>query len=276
MVPGNKTYDPCRPWLAKTRAEGRIACDLFTCVDDERVTGPEEELTWQVSHVLASKQSYLGIQDAGTRKVGPSSKMPGAWAGAIMHVLPKLGVYVLTSNEKWTKMKGILGKWWNRVTTQESPRLNHKELLLDQRFLVYVTRTYPAMIPYLKGFHLTIEMWRGGRDSDGWRVRDNLSVGSIKIDQAEDKDVAGASRKGRKHAGWGNKYAPDNGMTTLVPRSKDDLAALMALSFFELPHLRPSQVVQVFYGFGDASGKQFGATISKITTAGLGSRRLQR
>ena len=147
----------------KTRADGRIACDLFTFMDDERVTGPDEELTWQASHVLASKQSYLGIQDAG-RKVRPSSKTPGAWAGAIVHVLPKLGVSVLTSNKKWTKMKGILGKWWNRVTTQECPRLNHKELLSDQGFLVYVTRLYPDMIPYLKGFHLTIEMWRGGRD----------------------------------------------------------------------------------------------------------------
>jgi hypothetical protein len=25
------------------------------------------------------------------------------------------------------------------------------------------------MVPYLKGFHLTIEMWRGGRDPDGWK-----------------------------------------------------------------------------------------------------------
>jgi hypothetical protein len=72
---------------------------LFTFVDNERVTGPNKELTWQASHILASKQSYLvGIQDAG-RKAQPSSKMPGAWAGAIVHVLPKLGVCVLTSNE---------------------------------------------------------------------------------------------------------------------------------------------------------------------------------
>ena len=37
-------------------------------------------------------------------------------------------------------------------------KLSHKELLSDRGFLVYFTRMYPAMIPYLKGFHLTIEM----------------------------------------------------------------------------------------------------------------------
>ncbi len=42
--------------------------------------------------------------------------------------------------------------------------------------------------------------------------------------------------------------------------------ALTKLMGFKLPPLRvvrPSQVVQVFYGFGDVSGKQFGATISQ-------------
>jgi hypothetical protein len=54
---------------------------------------------------------------------------------------------------------------------------------------------------------------------------------------------------------------------------------------FELPPLRvvrPSQVVQVYYGFGDASGEQFGTTISqnynckarltKATKSGTGVR----
>ena len=49
-------------------------------------------------------------------------------------------------------------------------KLSHKELMMDQGFLVYATRTYPPMVPYLKCFHLTIEMWRGGRDIEGWKV----------------------------------------------------------------------------------------------------------
>ncbi len=63
-----------------------MACNVFSFVDDERVTGPDKELAWQASHVLTSKQSYLGIQDAG-QKENPCSKQPGAWAGAIVHVL---------------------------------------------------------------------------------------------------------------------------------------------------------------------------------------------
>jgi hypothetical protein len=91
------------------RADGRVACDVFEFVDNERVTGPDKELTWQASHVLASKQSLLGIQYAG-RKARPCSQKPGAWAGAIVHVIPDLGVCVLTSAEKGSKVKGILKK----------------------------------------------------------------------------------------------------------------------------------------------------------------------
>ena len=90
-------------------------------------------------------------------------------------MVPELGVCVLTSVEKWLKLKGILAKWWGRLRDRRAKKniqLDHKELLSDRGFLVYVTRTYPAMIPYLKGFHLTIEMWRGGRDSEGWKLRD--------------------------------------------------------------------------------------------------------
>ena len=61
-------------------------------------------------------------------------------------------------------------------------------------------------------------------------------------------------------------YAPNDGLTTPVPRFRDDILALQQLTRFDLPPLwvvRPTQVVQVFYGFGDASGKQFGATLSQ-------------
>ena len=61
-------------------------------------------------------------------------------------------------------------------------------------------------------------------------------------------------------------HAPEDGFTTPVPGFRDDIAAFIQLTQFELPPLwvvRPSQVVHVYYGFGDASGKQFGATISR-------------
>jgi hypothetical protein len=168
-LPGAKDYDPHYSWIVKRRKDGQTVCDLFTFVDDERVVGPSEELTWQASHMLASKQSYLGIQDV-ARKARPCSQTAGAWAGAIVHVVDQLGVCVLTSKEKWSKMWGILEKWQTALLNPHQP-LSHKELLSDRGFLVYVTRTYPAMVSYLKGFHLTIEMWRGGRDPEGWKLR---------------------------------------------------------------------------------------------------------
>ena len=112
------------------QADGRVACNLFMFVDDKQVTGADEDLAWQASHTLASKQSYLGIQDAG-RKARPSSKTPGAWAGALVHVFMLLGVCVLTSVEKWNKMKGILDKWWDRVSGGIGEKLSHKELMMD-------------------------------------------------------------------------------------------------------------------------------------------------
>jgi hypothetical protein len=87
-----------------------VACDCFTFVDDEPVNGPDKDLTWQASHTIAAKQSYLGLQDA-SRKARPSSQQPGAWAGAIVNIVALLGVCVLTSMEKWAKTKAILEKW---------------------------------------------------------------------------------------------------------------------------------------------------------------------
>ena len=291
-LPGTPEYNPCESWLTKRREDGRIACDVFTFVDDERLVGPDEDLTWEAGHTLASKQAYFGVQDAG-RKARPCSQTTGAWAGAIVHVLALLGVCVLTSKEKWTKLKNILKKWAKVLDESRAPKLSHKELLADRGFLVYVTRTYPAMVPYLKGFHLTIEMWRGGRDEEGWKLKEvsddssvisEKSVSSLDATRAgrhgrdldrdsaylpgrcEDEDTAAASHRMSLKFGKEHVYAPEDGLTTPAPRLKDDIAALQRLSGFELPPLRvvrPTQVVHVFYGFGDASGKQFGSTISE-------------
>ena len=80
----------------------------------------------------------------------------------------------------------------------------------------------------------------------------------------EDEDEAAADHRLAVKLGAEHMYAPEDGFTTPVPRFKDDINALLRLSNFDLPPLRvvrPSHVVHVYYGFGDASGKQFGATI---------------
>ncbi len=233
-----------------------MVCDLFSFVDNERITGSDKELTWQASHTMAAKQSYLGVQDVG-RKARPSSKQPGEWAGAIVHVMASLGVCVLTSVEKWAKMRAILNKWWVLLLAEKKPKLTHKELLLDQGFLVYVTRTYPTMVPYLKGFHLTIEMWRGGQDAEGWKQKsthdknNNASIDSLmsltsldeiragghgldlsvtalySLNHSEDEDVSRINHRMDLKGGNGHRYTPNGGVTIPVPRFKDDIQALM-------------------------------------------------
>jgi hypothetical protein len=94
-------------------------------------------LTWQASSRLAERQAYLGIQDA-AREVGLCLQQPRAWAGAVVHVRPGEGVYVLTSEEKWLKLKDIVSKWLTQLESGATD-LDHKELLSDRGFLVYVT-----------------------------------------------------------------------------------------------------------------------------------------
>jgi hypothetical protein len=148
-------------------------------------------------------------------------------------------------------MQGILEKW--KVALRENdPKLSHKELLVDQGFLVYVARTYPAMVPYLKGFHLTIETWRGGRDSKGWKLRemDDSSVSShqslesldrtragahsLDLDKAGkvDEDEAAVDHRLGVKPGEGYIHAPVDRLTTPAPYFKDDIDALPHLTKF--------------------------------------------
>jgi len=119
------------------------------------------------------------------------------------------------------------------------------------------------MVPYLKGFHLTIEMWRSGRDADGWKLKEGddssvtslNSLGSLDVTRAgthglnlsmaasyspncgEDEDEAAANHRLAVKLGEEHVYAPEDGFTTPVPRFKDDINTLLRLSNFDLPPL---------------------------------------
>ncbi len=76
------------------------------------------------------------------------------------------GVVVFTSQEKWDCMKTICEHWRDLLRNGDTD-LDFKRLRSDRGFMVYVTQAYPGMKPYLKGFHLSLETWRGGRDCEG-------------------------------------------------------------------------------------------------------------
>ena len=51
-LPGDKSYDPTRPWVFKMREDGNIAVDFFIYIDDERPTAPTEEEGWRASKLI--------------------------------------------------------------------------------------------------------------------------------------------------------------------------------------------------------------------------------
>ena len=60
--------------------------------------------------MLVTKQTYLGISDAAC-KARDGTPWPGEWAGLLVHIIESLGVYSLTSEEKWDMLKTIIDKW---------------------------------------------------------------------------------------------------------------------------------------------------------------------
>ncbi len=100
------------------------------------------------------------------------------------------------------------------------------------------------------------------------RARDASALGedAPAPDGMEDEDKAAANHRIWIKSGAGHAYAPEDGQTTPVPRFREDINAFLQLTNFDLPPLRvgrPAHIVHVYYGFGDASGKQFGATLSE-------------
>ena len=178
-LPGSENYRPDIAWISKRREDGSLASDFVCFVDDQRVAAAGKKRLAAAGHTLSSRESYLGVQDA-LRKLREGGS--GAWAGAVVHITEEHGVIVLTSQDKWDRLKAIIAKWSSRLDAGED-MLPHAELLSDRGFLVYVTQPYPAMVPYLKGIHLTLEMWRGGRDAEGWKLKPTPASSSLPTEE---------------------------------------------------------------------------------------------
>jgi hypothetical protein len=181
-------YKPALSWILKRRSNGTLASDFVCFVDDLQITG---QGCWQVreaGHAISLQQSYLGIQDALWKlRLADGTRRMGAWAGVNMCVEAERGVVVLTSQEKWDCMKAICEHWWNLLKQGET-NLDFKQLQLDRGFMVYVTQAYPGMKSYLKDFHLSLETWRGGRDSEGWKLPKQREQGETKSTETTTSD----------------------------------------------------------------------------------------
>jgi hypothetical protein len=208
-LPGSKDYDTRLPWVSKIRLDdGKIAADVFIYVDDARVTGPSEEECWKATWQAASIVNSLGIQEA-ARKNRWGTRKPGAWAGSIVEATDE-GVYVTVSQEKWENSQRYIGEIISELSDSQGS-LDFKGLERKRRFLIYVTRTYPLMVPYLKGIHQTLDSWRPHRDKDGWKL--------------SDKEIA---KKKRKRVREPERTEPPS-CVSAAPCLKGDLEALKGL-----------------------------------------------
>ncbi len=197
----------------------------------------------EADHAISTRESYLGLQDA-LRKVRAAngSQWLGAWAGANVCIEEGIGVVVLISQEKWDWMKTICAHWLKELEVN-SPMLDYKRLQSDRGFMVYVTQAYPGLKPYLKGFHLSLEMWCGGRDEEGWKVKQpqeeedkdltNLEPSPGHMEEVKIslfvESVSGNSTR---------KQGPSDGLTPPSACFKEDLEAILFLTDSKEPATR--------------------------------------
>jgi hypothetical protein len=80
---------------------------------------------------------------------------------------------------------------WVSCQLDEGQDVEYKPLKRVRGFLNYVMQVYPSMIPYLPGFHGTLDSWHPNRSADGFEKRLNK-------EREEDLDVKRPPRKRRK------------------------------------------------------------------------------
>jgi hypothetical protein len=244
-LPGSPDYNPNKPWVYKFDSKaGRIAQDLFVYVDDGRTTGFTAESTWTCVRKVASFLNFLGIQDAPRKRCGPSLE-PGAWAGSIIHTTEG-SVRVMISCERWLKAKAMITCIHDCLKAGE--HLDFKTLESYRGYLVYISQTYPMLVPYLKDIHLTLDSWHPNRGIDDWKLPSKDLIAALQarcwLDYPD------------------TQVAPMH--VTPAPQLVNDIHALLALFHPDEPPkhpIRPSATAMAIFGFGHTSGSGFGSTL---------------
>jgi hypothetical protein len=250
-IPCSPGYKVGKPWIYKQRTDGYIASDVCIYVDDGRSTAKDEETAWRASSKFAKTASFLGLQDAARKRMAPSQS-PEPWFGAKARTT-SVNVLRSIAQDRWDKAKRILERVHAEVSdTQGSEgRIAFRQLRKDTGFLMYVAQTYPAMVPYMKGFYLTLYGWRSDRDSDGWKLNAQLLAHQLEQEGDEHLDESDAPE-----------------LVEPATRLRDDVEALLFLMRdqhpVELP-VRPTATARVYVGFGDAAKSGFGIVIGDVT-----------
>lgn len=250
-IPGSVDYQVGKPWVYKERADGFMATDVCIYVDDGRSTAKDEETAWLASSKFGKTASWLGLQDAARKRMGPSQN-PEPWFGAKASTTAD-GVYRSTAQKRWDKTKSILSRISGIMTEagDQPARLEYAQLRRDTGFLMYICMTYKAMAPYMKGFYLTLYGWRSDRGEDGWKLTGQLLAHQLDKDREKEFE---------------NSDAPH--FVEAVSRLWKDVEAMMRLTQGDVPRkirVRPAASARVYVGFGDASKSGFGVAVEDVT-----------
>jgi len=175
-------------------------------------------------------------------------------------------VFASISVEKWKRVQSIIGKWKDLCdahSVDESWNVNRKELEKDIVLFMHVTMTYDNLTPYLKGFYLTLNLWRGQRNKEGWKkgLEDWRGMAGWFFDNPERWEEV---REGTWSSSKQSEDAPE--LTPVSTRFLDDVNAFFHFLAGDEPVkllVRGKNIWEVIYGFGDASGAGFCALFVK-------------
>lgn len=237
-LPGMFNWDPSLPRVMKLRADGKLAAEAPTFADDGQIIGSSYALTRKATRKIASGIQALGFQDAAPKQEVPA-QATGPWQGAVMWADGTHDILTMTQ-EKWDKAVSWIQIVWVCVDT--SHRCPHAELNSYTGYMIHVTQTFPEVGLYLTTTYLTLNSWRPNRSPEGWQIENTLpwQAGIDIPDQ--------------------NQESPPE-LVGPVPGVKRDTKVLMTLFQPGLPaqiNLRPSKVLEILYGSGDASKAGFG------------------
>ena len=251
-LPGQEDYRPELPWVSKVRSEdGDLACDFVSYVDDTRTCGNSEEEARAASRKVAGIMNWLGIQEAARKRRDPCQN-PGPWAGSVVRVHPDGVISISITSERWCKARTMVH--WISEAMETGDTIEFKTLEKYRGYLVYISRTYPIMTPYLKGIHLTLDSWRPWRRDDGWKMT-MAEIREARDETPGDDDVVGLGEVGTSKAPSHVKWVPR------LPHDVKALALFLSPSEPTQWIIRPKPNSVAVYSFGDASGSGFGSSL---------------
>jgi hypothetical protein len=88
-------------------------------VDNGRLTGPTEFLSWQAGRAYGTGCTRRGVQDALRKRTSPS-ETPGPWACTVTH-MDGGKVCSMVLQEKWDKTKRLVAEMEEMVAQDRLP-----------------------------------------------------------------------------------------------------------------------------------------------------------